>query len=103
MYGDRRRRGERILEHRHQMGRPVGMSLPVDPWDETAVAAVDDNIVHCDVDGCLRDRSRSALQARLRVLRSALLVHLSVGQKLLEQSHLSVWYRGDLILGHRGG
>lgn len=100
MYGDRRRRGERIRGRRHQMGGSVGLSFLVDPRNETAVSTVDDSAIRNYVDGCLRDRARFSLQNRVRLLRAALLVHLSVGQELLEQSHLPVRYRGASVLGN---
>lgn len=79
------------------------MSLPVDPRNETIVVAMDDNIIYGDVDGCLWNHSRFPLQTRLCLLRAALLVHLFIEQKLLEQSHLPVRHRGDLVLGHWSG
>lgn len=100
MHGDRRRRGERIRKRRYKMGRFVGLSLPADPRDETTIAAVDDNDILGDVDGCLRNRARSALQDRVRLLRVALLVYLSAGKELLEQSYLSLRHRGHFVLGN---
>lgn len=100
MHGDRRRRGERIRRHRHKMGRSVGLSLSIDPRDEATIAAMDDNNIRGDVDRCLRNRARSALQDRVRLLRVALLVHLSAGKELLEQSYLSLRHRSHPVLGN---
>lgn len=79
----------------------MGLSLSTDPRDEAAVAAVDDNDIRGNVAGCLRNRARSAIQNRMRLLRAALLVCLLAGEELLEQSHLSLRYRGHSVLGNR--
>lgn len=79
----------------------MGLPLPIDPRDETTVAAVDDNDIRGDVDGCLRNRARSAFQDRVRLLRVVLLVRLSAGKELLEQSHLSLRHRGHPVSGER--
>lgn len=100
VHGDRRCRRERIRRYRHKMGRSMGLSFPVDPRDEATIVAVDDNDIHGDVDGCLRNRAWSALQDRVCLLRVALLVYLSVGKDLLEQSYLSLWRRGYFVLGN---
>jgi len=78
----------------------MGLSLPIDSRDEATSAAVDDNDIRGNVVGCLRNRARSALQARVRLLRITLLVYLLVGKELLEQSHLSLRRRGHLVLGN---
>lgn len=84
------------------MGRSVGLPLPADPRDETTIAAVDGNDIRGDVDRCLRNRARSAVQDRVRLLRAALLVHLFAGEELLEQPHLSLRHRGHPVLGNGG-
>lgn len=80
----------------------MGLSLSIGPRDETSAATMDDNDIRCDVDGCLWNRARSAFQDRLRVFRAALLVHIPPRQELLEQSHLSVRYRGHPVMGNAG-
>lgn len=100
MYDNRRRRGERIRGRRHKMGRSVGLSLPINSRDEITIATVDDNDIRGDVDGCFRNRARSALQDRVRLFRVALLVYLFTGKELLEQSHLSLRHRSHLVLGN---
>lgn len=100
LYGDRHHRRERIRRYRYKMGRSVGLSFPIDPRDESTVASVDDSNIYDNVDRCLRNRSWSTLQARMRLLRVVLLVYLSLGQRLLEQSYLSLRHRGDFVLGN---
>jgi len=84
------------------MGGAVGLSLSVDPRNGTPAATVDDNVIRGDVDGRLRNRARSTFQNRLCLLRATLLVYIPAGQELLEQSYLSVWHRGQFVLGNAG-
>lgn len=78
----------------------MGLSLSIDPGDETSAATMDDNDVRGDVDGCVWNRARFTFQDRLCLFCPALLVHISAGQELLEQSHLSVRHRGQSVLGN---
>jgi len=78
----------------------MGLSFSIDSRDDATVTVVDDNDIHSDVDGCLRNSARSALQDRMCLLRVALLVYLSAGKDLLEQSYLSLRRRSHFVLGN---
>ncbi|XP_033335453.2 gamma-glutamyl carboxylase isoform X2 [Megalopta genalis] len=81
------------------MGRPHGVSFPIDPRDEATAVAVGHSDLRDHVDGRVRHNARLALQACLRQLCVAVLVHLSAEQEPVEQPHVSVRDRRHSPLG----
>ncbi|XP_078050289.1 gamma-glutamyl carboxylase isoform X2 [Augochlora pura] len=81
------------------MGRPHGVSFPIDPRNEATVVALGHSDLRDHVDRRVRYNAGLAFQARLRQLRVAILVHLPAEQGLLEQPHVSVRDRRHSPLG----
>ena len=78
------------------------MSFPINSRNEGPLVTMDDTNLYDNVDRCLWNHAGFAVQTSLRLFCNSLLVHLSPGQKLLEQPHVSVWDCCYSLLGYGG-